>query len=279
MISKPVFKALVQTNSVNVRKLRLGRLPQPAAQARRYSRALVGRMLPAMLEMVRRELLPVLERVAEEASRVATTARTDADQIGDAIDKAERSFFDRWTRARMEKLVTPIAEEIEAFHAAGLNRQLRSAVSIDVVGGEAWLTPAIAEFTSENVALIKSIPTRYFDDLEKEIKRELADGARWEELIGIVEERYSVSQSRAELIARDQAGKFFGDLNRVRQTDLGIDRFTWRTVRDNRVREEHEDRDGEVYDWASPPDGETPGEPVNCRCYAEPDLRGLLTDQ
>lgn len=278
MITKPVFKALLQTNSGNVRRLRLGRLPQPAAQARRYSRALRGRLLPYALELVRAGLLPILERVAEQASRVATTARTDADQIGDAIDKAERDFFDKWTRARMEKLVKPIAEEIESFHAANLNRQLRAAVSIDVVGGEAWLSGSIDEFTRENVALIKSIPTRFFDELETHIKRELADGARWEELIGVVEERYSVSQSRAELIARDQAGKFFGDLNRVRQTDLGIERFVWRTVRDNRVREEHEDRDGEVYEWARPPDGETPGEPVNCRCYAEPDLQGLLTD-
>jgi SPP1 gp7 family putative phage head morphogenesis protein len=172
--------------------------------------------------------------------------------------------------------VQPVAEELARFHAAQLNAQLRAAVGVDVVGSEPWLGPAIDEFTAENVALIKSIPTRFFDDLETHLKRELADGARWEQLTALVEERYGVAKSRAELIARDQAGKFFGDLNRVRQTDLGIERFVWRTMRDNRVREEHEERDGETYFWKDPPDGETPGEPVLCRCYAEPDLSGLL---
>lgn len=273
-ISRAVFLSLIQVNASKVRAARLPRLPAPDAQARRYRRALVGRVLPAALELVRAELLPILERAAEQASRLAR----DADEIGEAIDRAERAFFDRWTRARMARLVRPIAEEIESLHSAGLNRQLRAIIGVDVVGGEPWLSAAVDEFTTENVALIRSIPARFFDDLETHLKRELADGARFEELIGIVEERYSVSTSRAELIARDQAGKFYGDLNRVRQGDLGIERFTWRTVRDNRVREEHEDRDGEVYAWSAPPDGETPGEPVNCRCYAEPDLRGLLPE-
>ena len=30
--------------------------------------------------------------------------------------------------------------------------------------------------------------------------------------------------------------------------------YVWRTVRDNRVREEHEDREGESYTWTDPPD-------------------------
>jgi len=273
-LSRSVFLSLLQVNESKARSARLGRLPPPDAQARRYRRALVGRMLPRALEIVRAELLPLLERAAESASRVATTDATD--NIGEAIDRAERKFFEEWTRARMARLVRPIGEEIERLHSAGLNRQLRAVVGVDAVGGEPWLGRAVDEFTAENVALIRSIPTRFFDDLETNLKRELADGARFEELIGIVEERYGVSQSRATLIARDQSGKFYGDLNRVRQTDLGIERFTWRTARDNRVREEHEDRDGEVYTWSAPPEGETPGEPVNCRCYAEPDLKGLL---
>lgn len=273
-VSRAVFLSLIQVNAAKARSARLARLPAPDAQARRYRRALVGRVLPAALELVRAELLPLLERAAEQSSRLAR----DADEIGDAIDRAEQRFFQQWTRARMARLVRPIADEIERLHSAGLNRPLRAIVGVDAVGGEPWLERAVDEFTTENVALIRSIPARFFDDLETNLKRELADGARFEELIGIVEERYSVSTSRAELIARDQAGKFYGDLNRVRQGDLGIERFTWRTVRDNRVREEHEDRDGETYAWSAPPDGETPGEPVNCRCYAEPDLRGLLPD-
>ena len=276
MMNRGSFKALVQANESRARGLRLPRMATPTAQARRYSRALKGRLLAEAFALVRARLVPKLEALAEKASKVAVTARTDADEIGNALDEIQAEFLTKWTRRRMASLVTPIAEEIERFHGAQLNRTLRAAVGVDVVGSEPWLEGSIDEFTAENVGLIKSIPTRFFDDLETHLKRELADGARWEELAGIVEERYGVAQSRADLIARDQTGKFFGDLNRVRQGDLGIDRFTWRTVRDNRVRAEHEERDGEIYTWQAPPDGETPGEPVLCRCYAEPDLSVLL---
>lgn len=277
MMNRGSFKALVQANASRAKGLRLPRMALPTAQARRYSRALKGRLLADAFALVKEKLVPKLEALAENASKIAVTARTDADEIGNALDEIQSEYLTKWTRRRMGSLVRPIADEIERFHGAQLNRQLRAAVGVDVVGSEPWLEGSIDEFTTENVALIKSIPVRFFDDLETHLKRELADGARWEELAGIVEERYSVAQSRAELIARDQAGKFFGDLNRVRQTDLGIDRFTWRTMRDNRVREEHEDRDGETYAWSAPPEGETPGEPVLCRCYAEPDLSALLT--
>ena len=273
MMTKGAFSALVQANEARVKSAKMPRQAPPDAQRRRYSRALRGRMLPDMIAAVRIALVPKLERFAEQASKVAVT---DADELGSLVDSAEETFFKKWTRARMSTLVRPVAEETEKFQATQLNKQMRSAVGVDVVGSEPWLERAIDEFTAENVALIRSIPTRFFDDLETHLKREIADGARWEELAGIVEERYSVSQSRADLIARDQVGKFYGDLNRVRQGDLGITGFLWRTMRDNRVREEHEERDGERYDWKSPPDGETPGEPVLCRCYADPDLAGVL---
>jgi|APCry1669188970_1035186.scaffolds.fasta_scaffold00239_28 SPP1 gp7 family putative phage head morphogenesis protein len=277
LITQGAFKALVQLHAARVRGVRLPRMGAPDAQARRYSRALKGRLLADAMALVRAKLVPKLERMIEQSSRISV--RTDADEIGNSLDEIQNEFLSKWSRRRMGSLVRPVAEEIERFQGAQLNRTLREAVGVDVVGSETWLESAVDEFTSENVALIKSIPTRFFDDLETNLKRELADGARWEELTGIIEERYSVAQSRAELIARDQAGKFFGDLNRVRQEDLGINRFTWRTMRDNRVREEHETRDGESFTWNDPPDGETPGEPVLCRCYAEPDLSALLDDQ
>lgn len=275
MMNRGAFKALVQASGPRARAA-LPKMALPIAQGRRYSRALRGRLLADALELVRARLVPKLEALAENTSKIVTSVRTDADEIGNTLDEIQTEFLSKWSRRRMTSLVRPVAEEIERFHATQLNRSLRAAVGVDVVGSEPWLEKSIDEFTAENVGLIKSIPTRFFDDLETNLKRELADGARWEELAGIVEERYGVAQSRAELIARDQAGKFFGDLNRVRQGDLGIERFTWRTMHDNRVREEHEDRDGETYAWNAPPEGETPGEPVLCRCYAEPDLSALL---
>lgn len=46
--------------------------------------------------------------------------------------------------------------------------------------------------------------------------------------------------------------------------------FVWRTAGDDKVRQEHAERAGRVFTFASPPEGELPGEDYNCRCWAEP---------
>lgn len=220
------------------------------------------------MALVRKKLVPYLEHLAARPSKIATT--DSADDLGNLIDSIKLQYANTWPRSRVAALVRPVANQIATYQANQLNNQLDPIVAVDVVGSESWLPKAVDEFTSENVALIKSIPEGFLGDLEKDLAREIADGARWESLATTIEERYGVSESRAELIARDQTNKFYGDLNRVRQQDLGLTSFVWRTMNDERVRPEHEARDGETYDWSDPPDGETPGEPVNCRCWAEP---------
>lgn len=47
-------------------------------------------------------------------------------------------------------------------------------------------------------------------------------------------------------------------------------RYTWHTVGDERVRDDHADRQGETFRWGQPPEGGHPGEDYNCRCWAVP---------
>lgn len=276
------------------------RQAEPLAQQRRYAKRIKRRVLESAMVLVRELLIPHLEALAEQGSKVATTKVTDARQfygdpvsglpyavtdakeidLGEIMDEISDRYFETWTRKEFVKVVRPVAVEVADFEAQQLNKQLSAAlgeaISLDIVGSEPWLQGAIADFTRENVALLKSIPEQFFTDLEKSLSASIADGARWEDMAAEVEERYGVAESRAELIARDQVGKFNGDLNRTRQTDLGITRFVWRTMGDERVRDEHVGRNGVSYEWNDPPEGETPGEPIQCRCYAEPDIASAL---
>lgn len=63
---------------------------------------------------------------------------------------------------------------------------------------------------------------------------------------------------------------FSGLINQLRQEDLGIERYTWRSQDDAKVRDIHAEHDDQVFRWDSPPAGGHPGEAHNCRCYAEP---------
>ena len=63
---------------------------------------------------------------------------------------------------------------------------------------------------------------------------------------------------------------FAGLINQLRQEDLGIEQYIWRSQDDAKVRDSHAAYDDRVFRWDNPPEGGHPGEAHNCRCFAEP---------
>lgn len=288
-MTRGAFGALVALararGTLRTRTVKGPRPAEPLAQIRKYTKRIKRRVLEDAMRLVREQLVPELEQLAESGSKIAASKPlTDATKkdLGDIMDGISDDYWNKWTRKEFSKVVRPVAVDVETFQVNQLNRQLSAAlgeqIAVDVVGREPWLEKAVADFTRENVALIKSIPEQFFGELEKSLSQQIADGARWEDLASEIEDRYSVSESRAELIARDQVGKFNGDLARTRQQDLGITKFVWRTMGDERVREEHQDYNGNTYSWDDPPEG-GPGEAVQCRCYSDPDLTSVFGDE
>ena len=71
---------------------------------------------------------------------------------------------------------------------------------------------------------------------------------------------------------------FAGLINQLRQQDLGIEKYTWRSRDDSKVRDSHADFDDQVFRWDQPPAGGHPGQAHNCRCVAEPVVPGSPSD-
>ena len=63
---------------------------------------------------------------------------------------------------------------------------------------------------------------------------------------------------------------FAGLINQLRQQDLGIERYIWRSQDDAKVRDSHAQYDDQVFRWDEPPAGGRPRQAHSCRCYAEP---------
>ena len=81
------------------------------------------------------------------------------------------------------------------------------------------------------------------------------------------------SDARAKLIARDQTAKLNSELSALRHKAAGFTKYVWVTSGDERVRKKHSDLDGETYEYDAPTDeqdGLPPGQPIQCRCIAEP---------
>jgi SPP1 gp7 family putative phage head morphogenesis protein len=83
-------------------------------------------------------------------------------------------------------------------------------------------------------------------------------------------QRVPITANRAKLIAQDQTLKLHSKMSQERLKDIGVTKYIWRTVGDNRVRPHHRDRNGKTYSWNKPPSDGHPGQPVRCRCRAEP---------
>ena len=154
------------------------------------------------------------------------------------------------------------------------------------------LKQLLQEWTSENIKLIKSIPTQYFDKLQGIISDSVINGTAKEEVAKSINKLYKRTQARAELISTDQIGKLNGQLMKYRQQNLGLKYYKWNTVKDSRVRKAHAEREGKLFAWEvkdagkviqgqyvrrTPQDG-PPGIPIRCRCLAQPVITKEMTE-
>jgi len=144
-----------------------------------------------------------------------------------------------------------------------------SILGVNVFRSEPYLKPLAEAWVSENTALIKSLPTKLHPEIEGIIRRGVMAGTSVRDLQNQIKERYGVTDYRARLIAQDQTLKMNADLTRYRLQSVGVEKYTWVTVHDSRVRPDHVARDGKVFSWDKPPAGGMhPGQEVRCRCHA-----------
>lgn len=257
------------------------RMLPPDAIRLRYFAALRSGFLHDLRELIRNRLIPRLQTLAANVSALRQDAgEFDDGDLHDTLEQLADQLAEKWTARRFAQVVQPFAQDTARYSREQLIGVMRDQIGIDVLASEPWLQAEVSRWTSQNVALIKTVPQTFFADIERRLVDGLHSGERWENLADMLEERMGVAESRANLIARDQVGKLFGQLNEKRQTELGVTGYVWRTVHDNRVRELHEDRDGQHFDWNDPPeetpDDGHPGTPIQCRCYAEPDLTEIF---
>lgn len=271
------------------------RIPRPLKTRmleRVYLRDILRLIEPAR-DLIARRLLPILGDLIRSSG-----LRSDAERLDDDYAQVIGRTFGQ-IRIEYERLVTTedvtrtakgAASQTELFNRQQINRQFKQVLGIDVLHSASWLQTAMGGFATENVKLITSIPGRYLDDVELLVMRGVRSGMRVEDLAQEIQDRYPVAESRAALIARDQIGKFNGQLNALRNEDLGLSRYRWRNSQDERVRgnpegkypdarPSHWAREGKIYRWSNPPEGGNPGEAIQCRCWGEPVFEDILGEE
>jgi SPP1 gp7 family putative phage head morphogenesis protein len=193
----------------------------------------------------------------------------------DGVSKWHRALTGLWTAIEDLRKPTGVAFDAMAKTVAARNFEATK-VLLGVTPSQSRVSEFIATVRQANIDLIVNAGRSYAQDVQEIFEDPDSFGLSVDELKDMLLERGSVSESRAELIARDQTLKLNAGLNEVRQTNAGVRRYTWSTSGDERVRPEHAVLDGQECSWDEPPlegtDGDMlhPGEDFQCRCVALP---------
>lgn len=150
---------------------------------------------------------------------------------------------------------------------------------------------AIEAYRRKNLTLIRSLADDQIGEFEEILTKAEMNNWRVEEIRKVLIERFEVTKSKADLLARDQVLKLNGQITKDRQAQAGITHYIWSTAGDERVRGNpngkwpegsHYDLEGETFSWADPPviderSGRRghPGDDYQCRCVAIPVLSAL----
>ena len=148
---------------------------------------------------------------------------------------------------------------------------------------EAQLDQLKRIWVQENLDLIKSIDAETLRKIREtmadmilgtvdraELTRDLQRGLVPAIFKKPLEEITRRERNRAALIGRDQVGKLNGRLTEYYQRQAGIEEYEWSTAGDERVRPSHRALAGKIFKWNSPPPEGHPGQPIQCRCIADP---------
>lgn len=269
------------------------RIPPPLRTTNIEARygANIRLMLKPFRELVEAKLFPMLDFIAQSGP---VHLDAPSDDINRVFEQIRIAFAQTFSDRTVDRVAQESATLIDNINHKTFRRQTQTVLGVDPVFAEPWLADEIDIFVSENASLVKSVPTEHLADIEQMVFREAKRRSSPTEIKNKIIKLFGNADTSAALIARDQVSKFNGRLSELRQTAAGVDKYTWRTSEDGRVRSfsnsggysSHAKLNGKVFSWKNPPvtvfrgkragERNHPGQDINCRCYAEPVLDKLI---
>lgn len=222
-----------------------------------------------LLAIVRAIQKAVEVNVVKSGVAQAYTADSAATDAMDAVRRAVRNLV-----GVADTMAKSQATRVQGTVDKSLATAVKNRLGIDIASAlvkSVALQAAFAEAVAANADLIRSLSSTYISRVQELVENNLQQGLRHESLVKEIRRIGKVTESRAKLIARDQTSKMNSSFNQVRQQQIGIEKYTWSTSGDERVRPEHASQDGQVFRWDTPPASTGhPGHDVQCRCVAIP---------
>lgn len=188
-------------------------------------------------------------------------------QLAIAISSAIQAGM---TQEQIETALTNLYTETDIYNRWQIETVYKSLGQVPIVYSGDTENTLISQFTQQNRMLIESISTDIKTKLIYEVNNQVNNGYDEAEIIAVVNKAKEQAYKRADKIAHNEIGNLDGRMCKQRQRANGITHYQWRTVRDERVRPWHEEREGKIFSWDKPPFDGHPREAPFCRCEPAP---------
>ena len=253
------------------------------------------RTMKRMAEPMKQDINLILEQMranqtlsaSEVGRRLENIRRTYEDMFAMNAPQIAKSWVDRVNQNNRKKLMANLREQLGIDVGTILNEDMQKDLDIMML---------------ESATYIKTIPTQLVGKVAERVLQHYK-GQPFPEnrtLRQQIKEEFKVSDNRAKVLARDQTAKMNTSINAIRDKDIGIEMYIWRTSRDERVvgtpggkypkgtklHRNHYLMEGKWCRWDDPnvystDQGKTwkqraenmphnhPGNDIQCRCVAE----------
>lgn len=236
-------------------------------------------MIDELEKSINDTLYPIVQREKPEYT---------ADGWGENIQAALEALMSRWASPLFQAYARRLAQSFvnDTFRFA--ERYQRRTMGIEVFQNSQQLDDYLRAAVIQNVNLIVSIPHQHLERVGNIVFSGMRNGVMPSSIARQLQDEIGVTRRRAKFIARDQAAKVNGEIQKQRQIDAGFEYFKWVHVHDERVRHKHRELASArtpygigVYRWDDLPMGEDgvrvqPGSSYNCRCTARAIRRSVV---
>lgn len=153
--------------------------------------------------------------------------------FGEEARPMATAFFNKnitYTKASFRAATKPIVEateqDLRERKRKAMAKQVRFQIKLNAKTDKLELSQ-FADAIEDNVNLIKTIPSKYFDKIGKAVELRTVGKMSRGALVKRIRELGGVTQRRAELIADDQAAKVTERMMLARCRNAGIKRVMW----------------------------------------------------
>lgn len=186
------------------------------------------RTLKKLIRRMNSETLKIIESTYKKNEALIAGDSKPANRLQKSINYVKikyRILFTKLAGALADRVISKINKDVADKIKKDLKSRKLTALLSDT-DSRAFRTVKNS-LIKANVALIKSIPAKYFDEIEQTVMESVSRGRDLSYLSDELEKHYGVVKRRAQLISRDQNDKITSALNIARQKDLGITKNIW----------------------------------------------------